>query len=144
MLGGAAAGTARAEGNLGLGIIAGEPTGISMKLWTSNRTALDGAVAWSFDEAVHLHADYLWHFFDRFDIDEGYLPLYVGVGGRTQLHDVGKDELGFRIPFGASYLFENAPVDIFGEVAPVMNVAPDTELKAEGAIGVRYFFGDVR
>lgn len=132
---------ARADGNFGMGVIAGEPTGISMKLWTTNRTALDGAIAWSFDEAVHAHADYLWHFYDRVEVDEGYLPLYVGIGGRAQLHDSGDDELGLRIPLGVSYLFEDAPIDLFAEVAPVMNVAPDTELEAEGGIGLRYFFG---
>lgn len=134
----------RADGNFGMGIIAGEPTGISMKAWTTNRTAVDAAIAWSFDEAIHMHADYLWHFYDRVEVDEGYLPLYIGIGGRAQLHDSGDDELGLRVPFGVSYLFEGAPIDLFAEVAPVMNVAPDTDLEAEGGIGIRYFFGRTR
>lgn len=144
VLSGAAAPNAQAEGNLGLGVIAGEPTGFSMKLWTSNRTAFDGAIAWSFDEAMHVHGDYLWHFYDRVSVDEGYLPLYVGVGARAQIHDAGDDEIGLRIPVGMSYLFEDAPIDLFAEVAPVMNFAPDTNLEAEGGIGLRYFFGSTR
>jgi hypothetical protein len=42
-------GTAQAQDSgFGLGIIIGEPTGISAKQWTGSRTAIDGAVAWSF------------------------------------------------------------------------------------------------
>lgn len=134
----------RADGNLGLGVIAGEPTGVSMKVWTTNRTAVDGAVAWSFDDAIHMHGDYLWHFFDRVDVDEGYLPLYVGIGARAQIEDGGGDEFGLRIPLGVSYLFEDTPIDLFAEVAPVMNLAPDTDLEAEAGIGLRYFFGGIR
>ncbi len=35
------------NGNFGLGVIIGEPTGISGKLWLNNKHAVDGAVAWS-------------------------------------------------------------------------------------------------
>ncbi|KPK98018.1 MAG: hypothetical protein AMJ90_10080, partial [candidate division Zixibacteria bacterium SM23_73_2] len=53
------------EDGFGLGVIVGEPTGICGKLWTSGRTAVDGAVAWSFEgeSSVHLHADFLYHDF---------------------------------------------------------------------------------
>jgi hypothetical protein len=34
--------------DFGLGFMLGEPTGISFKKWTGSKTAIDGAVAWSF------------------------------------------------------------------------------------------------
>ncbi|MEE9501339.1 MAG: hypothetical protein V3V48_04650, partial [Candidatus Aminicenantaceae bacterium] len=47
----------------GLGIILGEPTGVSFKNWVGRREAFDVAVAWSFEGegAIHIHADYLFH-----------------------------------------------------------------------------------
>ena len=52
-----------AQEGLGLGIILGEPTGISFKSWLSTTTAFDMAAAWSFvdEDALHLHGDYLVH-----------------------------------------------------------------------------------
>ena len=44
----------------GLGIIVGEPTGVSMKGWLTATTAVDGGLAWSFVKGTsfHIHADY--------------------------------------------------------------------------------------
>ena len=36
------------DSGIGLGIILGEPTGVSLKSWVGRREALDVAVAWSF------------------------------------------------------------------------------------------------
>ena len=62
----------------GLGVIIGEPTGLSAKDWTSKTTALDLAAAWSFshDSAFHLHGDLVWHPFDLIKVSEGQLPFY--------------------------------------------------------------------
>ena len=135
----AAPATARA---FGLGIIAGEPTGLSYKNWVSGRHAVDAAAAWSFadEDALHLHADYLWHFDDRVEgVEGGRLPLYVGVGGRVKLGD-RDDDIGVRIPFGAAFNPNDAPIDVFLEIVPVLDLAPDTELEINAAIGVRYWF----
>ncbi len=50
---------------LGVGMILGEPTGLSAKMWTGKMTAFDAAAAWSFGDegALHLHADMLFHNF---------------------------------------------------------------------------------
>ena len=50
------------ESPFGLGVMIGEPTGISGKYWLSPANAIDFAVAWSFanDANFHLHTDYLY------------------------------------------------------------------------------------
>ena len=128
------------DSGFGLGIILGEPTGISAKLWTGQSTAIDGAVACSFgrNEALHLHVDYLFHYFNLFDIENGKLPLYFGIGGRVKLTDDTK--VGVRIPVGIDYMFSNAPVDIFLEVVPLLNLVPDTDFDINAGLGVRFFF----
>jgi len=129
---------------LGLGVIVGEPTGPSFKVWTGNNTAIDGALAWSLDQNndLHMHADYLIHDFSVAKVDKGRLPLYYGIGGRILFHDGNQDdEVGVRIPVGLAYLFANSPLECFFEVVPIVNLVPDTELDFNGGVGIRYFFG---
>jgi len=136
------------SGNFGLGVILGEPTGISGKLWLGNGMAIDGAVAWSLSKnySLHIHGDYLFHNFTLIDVEQGKLPLYYGIGGRIKIREDDPndnnddDAIGVRFPVGLAYLFEGAPVDIFVEVVPILDLAPDTDFDINGAIGFRYFF----
>ena len=124
---------------LGLGIIIGEPTGLSAKMWTSEKTAIDAGIAWSFVGSgyMRVHADMLVHNFS-IDVDKGQLPIYFGLGAKLLLaSDLG---LGVRIPVGIAYLFESAPFDIFVEVVPGLDLLPGTDFGIDGAMGVRYFF----
>lgn len=144
LLGWSGMATANSEG-FGLGIIAGEPTGVSGKLWMTRTTALDMAVAWSEDgpgdDDIHLQMDHVWHDFDLLSVDEGRLPVYYGIGGRVRLDDgSGDDELGIRFPVGLAYLFEGNRVDLFGEIAPTLDLTNGTNLDMEGGLGLHYFF----
>jgi hypothetical protein len=125
----------------GLGVILGEPTGISGKLWIGHGTAIDGAVAWSFEKesSMHLHGDILHHGSNRARVDEGKLLLYYGIGGRVKFED--KSKVGIRVPLGINYLFANSPLDFFLEIVPILDLAPKTDFSLNGAIGIRYFFG---
>ena len=123
------------------GIILGEPTGFSGKLWTGLNSAVDAGVAWSFGKGghIHLHADYIIHNFDLFEISTGQMPLYFGVGGRVRFE--GEDSrAGLRIVIGTEYIFEDAPVSLFFEVAPIMDVIPETSSDVNGGFGVRFIF----
>jgi len=125
---------------IGLGIILGEPTGVSFKNWVGRREALDVAVAWSFEGegAIHIHADYLFHNFRLFHIEKGDLVLYYGIGARVKT--VHKTQVGIRIPLGLSYLFEKDPIEIFFELGPIMNLTPKTLFRMTTGVGVRYYF----
>jgi hypothetical protein len=125
----------------GLGIIVGEPTGLSAKFWLGGNTAFDAAAAWSFvDEgAMHLHGDFLSHAFSLFDVESGALPVYYGIGARVKFND-NDARVGLRVPLGLAYIFEGAGADLFVEVAPILDVAPETEVRVNGAAGVRYYF----
>ncbi len=124
-------------GSTELGIILGEPTGISFKSWQSGSTAIDAAVAWSFgrNESVHLHASYLVH--NNLAVDSGTLYFFYGIGARTLLRDDPK--FGARIPVGLQYIFPSTRLTMFFEVAPTMDLIPSTSFGVNGGIGVRYF-----
>ena len=144
--------TARAEEALGLGIILGEPTGISFKNWIGDDRAIDGGIAWSFSghESIHFHLDYLIHKEGHIRTDEvqGSFPFYYGLGGRLKLREENDGDnnngkgslLGVRIPLGLSHRISDAPMDFFIEIVPVLDVVPDTDFDLNAAIGARYYF----
>jgi hypothetical protein len=125
---------------VGLGLIVGEPTGISFKYWTGSTTAIDAALAWSFVDggAFHIHGDYIFHNMRLITVPEGMLPFYYGIGARIKTAD--DTRLGVRVPLGLAYLFSNAPVDIFLEIVPILDLTPKTDFAINAALGARYFF----
>lgn len=127
------------DSGYGLGLIVGEPTGFSAKMWLGSNTAIDAGLAWSLTEdKFHLHADYLIHSFELIPVEYGQLPLYFGVGANLGF---GKDMwIGARVPLGLAYLFEDVPIDVFLEVAPGLALLPDLDFTMGGGIGCRYWF----
>lgn len=139
----ALAGTSQAQdrkSNVGLGVMIGEPTGFTLKSWVSPKSAFDVGLAWSFnnDDNLYVHADYLWHNYNVFRVEQGSLPLYYGVGGRILFANDPK--IGVRIPIGMEYQFEDNPLGIFLEIGPIVDIAPDTDFDGSGGIGIRYYF----
>lgn len=139
------------EDGLGIGLVVGEPTGVSVKKWISPENALDAGLGWSFSEheSLQFHGDFLIHNFNvlKTEVHAGRLPVYFGVGGRLKLQDEnhgrehdGDASIGVRIPFGISYLFDKSPVDIFAEIVPILDVVPDADFDINAAIGVRVYF----
>jgi hypothetical protein len=125
------------ESNTELGIILGEPTGISLKAWQSDVTAFDAGIAWSFGDngSLHLHCDYLRH--NWLDVESGSLALYYGLGARLQLAD--DPRLGARIPVGLQYNIPDTRLTTFFEVAPLLDLVPETEFDVNGGLGLRIY-----
>lgn len=125
-----------------LGVIAGEPTGLSFRTWLGGQTAFTAAAAWSFvdESALHVHGDLTRRVPGFIDTDSNDIGFYYGLGGLAEFDDNSEDRLAVRAPLGLDFLMESAPIVFFGEIAPVLDVAPDTEVRANGAIGARYVF----
>ncbi len=125
---------------LGIGVIFGEPTGLSGKMWTTKNTGFDLGLAWSFsgDGHFHIHGDYLFHNFGLFDVDKGALPVYVGIGGRIRFED--DTRVGVRFPVGLEYFFQDWPLAVFAEIVPILDLAPSTKGDVNGGMGVRFYF----
>jgi hypothetical protein len=120
---------------LGLGVMLGQPSGISAIMWLGGGNAIDAVAAWSFlgGGSLYLHADYQFH-----AAADRPLTFYTGLGGFVQFAD--DPEIGFRVPLGISYLFEQAPFDIFAEIGPSMALIPETRFLLNGGIGFRIYF----
>lgn len=135
------------EKNFGLGVMLGEPTGISAKLWTSNNNALAFGLGWSayhprYDESgsrVHFHIDYLWHSFDAIRSEEKFV-FHYGIGGRFKDRGGDNGSLAIRGVGGLNWLPRNAPIDVFFELAPSLELTPSTGFALDGALGARFYF----
>ena len=124
-----------------LGVAAISPTGLSAKFWLADKHAIDFFGSWSFSsDKYNFHADYLIHDFNLLKVDENPMAFYYGVGARIK--DEEKEDLiiGIRMPFGISYLMSKVPIDVFGEVAPRVNIVPSTNFGLDVMIGIRYRF----
>lgn len=148
----------QANKTFGLGILIGDPTALSGKYFYDSSKAFDfgvGAVRyWRGRDGLHLHADHLWHPVSLVSAEAFELPLYLGVGLRLFSFDErydGEDyddalALGVRVPFGIAFDFNETPIDIFIEIAPVVDVFVrdyrDDSLyfDVQGGIGIRYWF----
>ena len=130
------------HGNFGIGVIFGEPTGLTAKMWTTENTGFDLGVAWSWSGNGHFHiyGDYLFHNFSLFDVSKGTLPVYIGLGARMLFREDKDDKIGIRFPIGIEYYFDEWPVAVFGEVVPILDLAPSTTGDVSGGIGVRFYF----
>jgi len=140
---------------LGIGVMVGAPTGLSLKYYFSPRHALDFGLGVGFwgGPTLYLHGDYKLHFMltrnSAFD-----LPLYIGVGAKLTVwfdnhdhaywgdNDVHSGYLGFgiRVPIGIAFNLGGLPLDIFFEIVPGLGLFPGIGAFVDGAIGVRWYF----
>lgn len=141
------------ERGFGLGVIIGEPTGISAKFWTSPGNAFDFGLGWSFGgdrigkykgyydggRRVHFHMDYLWHAFEAIHSSERF-PLYYGFGGRMNSGAGYDASVAVRGVFGIAWLPHNTPIDVFVELVPSLQLTSSTGFGMDAGIGARYFF----
>ncbi len=132
-------------GDFGLGLVIGDPTGLSAKYFLAEDQAIDFALGLGFidDDGVLMHADYLVHF-DLKRWESAGLDLYLGVGPKVALHEHGDDDLhvglGLRAPFGLDMRFLEAPFDVFVEIAAGLWIIEDVDVYLDAAIGARFWF----
>lgn len=143
---GLGAGSARAQhlhGPVGLGLVLGEPTGIAAKVFLAGGNAVEAAAAWSLsgNNEFQLQGDYVFHMWDWIKVEQGQMPVTFGVGGRIKFRENRDDIVGVRFPIGLAYELDQAPIDFFGQLVPILDLAPDTDFDLEGAIGARFYFG---
>jgi hypothetical protein len=148
--------------SFGLGVILGNPSGISAKIpagansinaifgynsyrngWRDCDGPGPGNDCYN-DGSIYIGADYIFYNYNLIKVSKGRLPLYYGPGLNATFWDApdGEDGLrvGFRVPIGLEYQFANAPFDIFLEIAPGVNLVPNTDVYIMAGLGTRFFF----
>jgi hypothetical protein len=123
------------EKRFGAGIYLGEPTGVTLKGYLTQRLALDGVAAWSFiEDSLTLIADVTYEFFD-INVNAGNttLPFYAGAGAKMAFDGGRNDDTSFgvRVPVGIAVQWVKHPVEIFLEVAPGIELAPRNQVRPD-------------
>ncbi len=148
---------ARADHPFGFGLMLGAPTGLSAKLYLSQPMALAFGLGYEpccrYYHGLHIHTDMLWHPAIITRQPSFVMPFYLGVGVRLLEHSNAPypyDDhwhIGVRVPFGILMDFPQVQLDVFLEIAVVIDLFytgsyPDDHDRADlnGAIGVRYYF----
>ncbi|MCF7802435.1 MAG: hypothetical protein K9N34_10520 [Candidatus Marinimicrobia bacterium] len=132
---------------IGVGLIIGEPTGISLNLWRTPVKAIAFGLGWSAFQhqtdtqttRIHLHMDFLRHSFNTIRTQE-QISVYYGVGGRFVGGTGISSSLAVRGVLGIDWLPQWTPLDLFVEVAPSLDVVPATNFNLDAALGIRYYF----
>ena len=144
-------GVAQVErGAFGIGLILGEPTGISARYYLGDQ-AIQAAVGSAFvGGGLQVHADYVWHPWMLEERDSFALLAYLGPGLRLIQYDAGRDAndylaLGARAVGGLVFDFREVPIDAFVEVAGVLEYRFRDEdggvgVSLNAGAGARYYF----
>ncbi|HPA73771.1 MAG TPA: hypothetical protein PKY31_15985 [Spirochaetota bacterium] len=141
------AGALSAANRFGAGIVLGDPSGLTGKLFISGSDAVDFGLGASAHDGFYLYADYLRHFAGVFPVGE--LALYLGAGGGFRNHDHDESDrhdhddensLEVRVPIGVEYTVRQVPLGIFLELVPALELVPDVDFHLRGGLGARYFF----
>jgi hypothetical protein len=126
----------------GIGLMLGEPSGLSGKYWLSEETAFDFGLGGGFigdGAGFAFHADYLYHINGL--IKWKYkTPFYYGFGLRMRFPSNSSMHLGVRGVAGLIFYLKDLPIDLFFEVAPSFRLLPTTGIDFDIAIGSRYYF----
>src|SRR6185369_16680801 len=86
------------KGTFGVGIILGEPTGITAKLYLQDDQAIQAALGFAFiGNGLHAHVDYVFHPVILQTRDSFVLPLYAGSGIRMIDYDRGRGNHVFTL-----------------------------------------------
>lgn len=142
------------KGSLGVGVVIGEPTGVAAKLYLQDDQAIQAALGLAFvSSGFHVHADYVFHPWILEDREAFTLPAYIGPGVRLMQHRAGRGadddfRIGPRAVIGMLFDFKEIPLDVFVEVAGVVELrfgSSDDDVNGfgvalNGGLGGRYYF----
>ena len=127
----------------GLGLIAGDPFGISAKVPAGSMNAIDMIVGGGHfyrNGGFFVDADYVW-FNPKVipPVSQGRFTLYYGPGVNISGAGGGAG-IGVRFVAGIEYLFAESPFDAFLELGPGIALVPEIWPDFSGGLGARFFF----
>lgn len=130
-----------------LGIVLGEPTGLSARFWIG-KNSIDGALGMGYN-GLSLHGSFLFHKITNLKIEGYKLPFYYGPRVQIGEHrdnskfsdNRNSTKFGVYFNLGTSYMFKSIPFNLFLEIAPGIQLGDPAGFDICGGIGFRYVFG---
>jgi hypothetical protein len=125
---------------VGIGFLAGAPTGISLQFRQAAGMSPDILLAYDFDDYLFVNVHGLW--FKNLE-SSGRLDFFYGPGvfGAVRPRNRYRDDwsegvVGFSGNFGLSYTFER--IDLFLQITPRLGLLPGTGFDVGGGVGLRF------
>ncbi|MFZ5434359.1 MAG: hypothetical protein ACOZB3_11390 [Calditrichota bacterium] len=128
---------AKERDEFGMGLTLGEPSGIHGQFFWSRKTALDVTAAWSFHDWFMTTADFQIYDYLLDSPDEW--RWYYGGGAYLALPENEDGTFGVRVPVGIRYHFPHSYVDVWAEIDPALQLAPETEAEFQAGLGVTFW-----
>ena len=138
----------------GIGIILGDPTGLSVQANGNTSNPINFGLAYKFSDWLQIWGDYTFkfpQFFDSVFHTHTGIAGYIGIGPALLFVD---DDVKFknnirrssslgllaRVPFGLEYKLSSAPIGFMLELVPAILLIPATDFTFQGGIGARFYF----
>src|SRR5688500_13314297 len=129
------------ESRFGIGLELGAPTGLNGKYFLGGSVAIQGGIGvmrdnwyYRYHDGLHIQGEVVWHPVVLHKGRDVTIPLHLGVGarmldlegwcwdGRDHYRCDNDTHIGLRAPFGVSFLLNKVPMDIFVELALVVDL----------------------
>ncbi|MBO9668757.1 MAG: hypothetical protein J7501_18300 [Bdellovibrio sp.] len=140
-------GTQQSKAENALGIVIGDPTGLSGRFGLDGDHSIEGALAYTSDHyrGMHIHGTYLWDRARTFNVQNSNpIYMYYGIGARIITINSGEHDgdvaIAARAPIGLLFKINNPNLEFFGELAAALNVTPNVDADLDIAIGCRIRF----
>lgn len=124
---------------ISIGIVIGDPTGLSLKFWgIGQNSALQlhvGGGGFIAPADLSVSGSLLFHaLLTRETPVNGYLGVGAYAGVKTGKND--QAVIGIMVPLGLEFIFTEIPLDLFIEVPPVIGFTTEGEVKPGLAFGI--------
>jgi hypothetical protein len=131
----------RTSGAAGLGVQAGEPSGLTLKIYNAESPSYDFLAAWSFDNFLFLNAHALFEQPLAVENVEEPVQWFIGPGAYVGIYDDTGSEAGLGISgtVGLDILLAEQ-FELYIQATPRFELVRETEPDIGGGIGLRYYF----
>lgn len=129
--------TTRSQGQFGVGLQIGNPTGLTTKYYARKQAALVLLGSWNLDKFLLFSS----HIVYEHTIPDSPLLFFIGPGFFLGNRDEKSDrdiEIGASSMFGLNFFVEH--FEVFLQVTPDLQVWPQRKAFVGGTVGIRYFF----
>ena len=129
-------------GKNGIGIVFGDPSGLTFQHKIDAKQFTDFYFAYTWDEEWVFIGDYKYRLHGVLDQQVPVTP-YIGLGAFLKIEDHKHDDdlaLGVRIPLGIEWSAPEVPVTLFAELVPALRIIKSTDGDFQAGIGGRFFF----
>ncbi|MFB6274221.1 MAG: hypothetical protein ABEL51_15145 [Salinibacter sp.] len=133
----------RTSGAAGLGVQAGEPSGITLKIYNPNSPSYDFLAAWSFrgNNFFFLNAHALFENPLSAQNVEQPIQWFIGPGAYIGVFEAAESEAGIGVSgtIGVDILLSEH-FELYLQATPRFELVRETEPDLGGGLGLRYYF----